>query len=621
MSKYWLLVLLPAYALAQTGAGTSGTAYYVNPDDAGCSDAGDGLARTAGRGREPWCTISRSNKVARPTTAGHVTVYIETGNYRNQPIIPDNSGLSVTQNIRWCAIGGDVYLLGPSSSSILYAIDIAAARAFITVGGCDSNRIKVDGEVVFGTRGGQVEKGEDPASVARVQRGVNVLGDDITIDVDHMRTAGWSGIDVGASAARPILRFNALQHGTPYYTDGNDFGDTIWVDQAMDGTNPVLIDGGSTGRTHYLGGHASGIYYGGRVLLRGISFKGSWGAISTFGNTIPDGNRGGFVIGRNATDAHAHDVVFNGSGRSQDQLWTECYKTEGTRTTLSNFWVRNCLGYANNEAAAEWSSHARGTRHAHGVFENIGGPIGYIQDWDGGEQGDSDLNDIAYKNIIVKGYGTQPRCCGDGAWPELFVFQLTGRQTLESIGFRVDGMTIENARGSCADVDVAVYGGGNPGTRSLGEWEAIYPDVFNDITCTTDVNLDSLPPASTDVTVDDMAAYLALAPEDTLSRGKGVDLTFAINSGTRSTNLCVSDITWFPRRAFNGDVPGIGQWRGAYRIHMEGIGNVTVSNAALTDDVGTDGCFTLSTAQTWTDGIAVNYDISNGSNPNRGYVR
>ena len=54
---------------------------------------------------------------------------------------------------------------------------------------------------------------------------------------------------------------------------------------------------------------------------------------------------------------------------------------------------------------------------------------------------------------------------------------------------------------------------------------------------------------------------------------------------------------------------------------MEGIGNVTVSNAALTDEAGTDGCFTLSTAQTWRDGIAVNYDISAGGNPNRGYVR
>ena len=53
-------------------------------------------------------------------------------------------------------------------------------------------------------------------------------------------------------------------------------------------------------------------------------------------------------------------------------------------------------------------------------------------------------------------------------------------------------MTIENATGSCADVDVAVCGGGKPGTRSLGEWEAIYPDVFDDMTCTTDVNLDSL---------------------------------------------------------------------------------------------------------------------------------
>jgi hypothetical protein len=601
----------------------SAVTYYVNPSDGGCSDSGDGLARTAGGGLEPFCTIPRANSVAHPGigTAGHVTVYIEDGNYRNQPIIPSNSGVSATQNIRYCAIGGDVYLLGPSSGSILYGINIAAARAYITVGGCDTNKVIIDGEVVFGTGGGQVEKGEDPSAFAKITRGVALEGDDITLEIDQRRTAGWNGIDVGANAARPVLRLNSNQHGTPYYPDGNDFGDTIWVQQGMLGSNPVLLDGGTTGRTQYLGGHSPGLFYGGRAIIRGIAFKGSWGAISTFSNTIPDGNRGGFVIGRNARESHAHDFVINGSGRPQDQLWTECYKTEGRWTAVSNFWIRNCLGYANNQAAAGWSWHGRGTRHANGVFENIGGPIGYLQDWDGENEGQSNLDDIKYRNIIVKRHSTQAACCGSSSWPELFVFQLTGSQTLASIGFSMDGFVIENASGSCADERIAVYGGGNQGVRSLAGWKSIYGNtvIGDNIVCTTDVNLDSLPSASTDVTVDQMATYLALAADDTLSRGQGVYLTTATNSGTNSTNLCVADVIWFSRPS-GISTPGIGQWSGGYDVHIRGVGNRTNLSAGLTDDGGSDGCITLGTAATWTAGVEVGYGQS-GASPNIGYVR
>jgi hypothetical protein len=599
--------------------------YYVNPTDGGCTDSGDGLARTSGGGFEPWCTISRALIQSHPGVGspGHVNLYIEDGNYRNQPIIPGASGVSATQNIRYCAIGGDVYLMGPASGSILYGIDVPAARRWVTIGGCDSNRIKIDGEVVFGTGGGQVEKGEAPSTVAHVQRGAQIFGDDITLDIDLIRTAGWNGIYIDPTASNPILRVNLSQHGTPWHSDGNDFGDTIWVDRPMP-DNLVLIDGGSAGRTHYLGGHSAGHYTGGRIVMRGIAFKGSWGAVSTFtaSATDPDGNRG-MTLTREVDDSHVHDVVFNGSGRAQDQRWVECFKSEGTRSTFSNVWVRNCQGWANIVSSAAWSIHARNIRHAHQVYENVGGPIARYEDYEGDDDGDSEISDIKYANIIVKDFGqnTDIGCCGSSGWDdELFNFQLTGSQTLESIGFRVDGMTIENDSGSCNDVYVTVYGGGNQRSTNIPGWEAIYPNVFDDITCTTNAQLDNLPAASTDSTVPEMAAYLTLDVADTLSRGTGVWLTTATNAGTNSTNLCVADVAWFSVPASAG-VPGLGQWSGGYDVRIQGGGsNTTYTAANTTDEAGVDGCITLGTARTWAIGANVGYGMS-GAAPNRGYVR
>jgi hypothetical protein len=398
-------------------------------------------------------------------------------------------------------------------------------------------------------------------------------------------------------------------------------GDTIWVEQSMPGSNPVLIDGGSTGRTQYLHGHAAGSLLGGRNIVRGIAFKGSWGAVATFSNTIPDGNRGGPAISRDSEDNHVHDIVINGSGRAQDSnsRWAECFKAEGTRTTVSNFWLRNCLGQSIRTDSVDVSKYARVIRFAHGVIENSGGPISTMSDYGTGAAA---INSIQLKNIIVKDYAQRAGegCCGSSPYLELMTFGLVGSQTLESIGLRVDGMTIENASGSCADVKVMVYGGANSGNRTLAQWEAIYPNVFNNITCTTDVNLDSLPSASTDVTVPNMAAFLTLAGDDTLSRATGVALTTTTSSGTGSTDLCVADVTWFSKPS-TIPAPSVGQWSGGYTVHIAGVGNVTYTAADPTDETGFDGCITLATPQSWANGAAVNYGISSGSTPNRGYVR
>ena len=174
---------------------------------------------------------------------------------------------------------------------------------------------------------------------------------------------------------------------------------------------PILFDGGTTGRDWDMGGHSVGAILGGKPLMRGIRSTGSWASIATFNSKVPDGNRT-TVISRRATDGHMHDMIFNRSGKPQDQRWEECLKIEGTRTTLSNSVVRNCHGPAENSQAASWSWHVRGGRIAHVVYDNIGGPINYMADWDGDDEGNSDLDDFIYKNIIVLGFSQNPACCG-----------------------------------------------------------------------------------------------------------------------------------------------------------------------------------------------------------------
>ena len=591
--------------------------YYVNSSDASCSDRHTGRSRTfVSRSNGPWCTIGRSNSVAHPgaETPGHVTVYIEAGSYRNQLLDPANSGISSTQRLRWCAMGGNVTLLGPASGRVTFAWRIDTN--FIQIGGCDSNKIIVDGEVVFGTGSGQVEKGEAPEPYSHIQKGGEIYGDDWWLEIDQKRTAGWNAIYIDETSTRGILRSNFSQHGTPYYPDGNDFGDVLWVDRDAS-TMFYLFDGGKDGRDWIRPGHSINLT-GGVILTRGIRLDSRWGSIPTFAKD--DGNRT-IAISRQITNSHMHDVIVNGSGRPQDQPFSPCITFEGTRTALSNSVVRNCYGPALHSWSASWSKHARGLRVAHVVFDGLGGPVMDGGDFDS-EPGDSPFSDMQFKNIIVRDWTTNDDCCNAaGNWDDvLFNIALRGSQTLGNT-LQIHGMTVETANGSCADPLIVVYGGASPGTRTLQRAMSEFPGSFTNISCVKDVNLDNVS-AGDDVTFASLVSDYALV-DDSISRGRGVALTTATNTGTGSTNLCVADVTWFPDPKPGGSVdwgaPGVGQWSGAYQAHVIGKGNVTYTDATIT--TAPAGCLTLSSGATWASGVAVNYSISSGDKPNRGVVR
>ena len=478
---------------------------------------------------------------------------------------------------------------------------------------------------MFGAGAGQIKKGEAPESVSRILRGVDITGDDNVLEIDFTRTAGWNGITMRSGAERNALRINTSQHGTPFHPDGNDFGDTIWIEQDMAESTPMLFDGGTTGRDWDMGGHSVAAILGGKPLMRGIRSTGSWASIATFNSRVPDGNRS-TVISRRATDGHMHDMIFNRSGKPQDQRWEECLKIEGTRTTLSNSVVRNCHGPAENSQAASWSSHVRGGRIAHVVYDNIGGPINYMADWDGDDEGDSDLDDFIYKNIIVLGFSQNPACCGRSTgWTNtLFAVGLTASMELDDV-LQMHGWTIQNSSGKCDDVYIDVYGGANEGRRNLTTWQSLYPSAFTGITCTKDANVTE-PATSVDVTFSNYLAHYTPAASDSLSIARGVALTTATAAGTDSSTLPVADASWFPDPVPDGTTnwgsPSVGQWAASgYQIHIEGVGNVTFTDVTINAYPNNGGTITLAAPRTWASGADVNYSISAGSTPNRGVKR
>jgi hypothetical protein len=205
--------------------------YYVNGTTG--SDVYDGSSATYTSGTTgPWKTITRANTV-NDHASGNVDIWVAPGNYRNQPWIPQNSGADDTHRIRLRVNGsGVVYLLGPSSSSILYGMEIYADYVSV-LRESSSSYFCVDGEVVFGTDPGEVAKNGAPESVAKITRGIIIDGVGVELDMDIRRTAGWSGIDLLEGCDLIELAINFEQHGTAYHTSGDDFGDMIWVAQPM----------------------------------------------------------------------------------------------------------------------------------------------------------------------------------------------------------------------------------------------------------------------------------------------------------------------------------------------------------------------------------------------------
>ena len=348
-----------------------------------------------------------------------------------------------------------------------------------------------------------------------------------------------------------------------------------------------------------------------------VEYDGRFGGyVPTFDPVVPDGNRS-FVLTEFSEGGRLHDIIINGSGKPADQSWQECFKLEGSQQSMIASVVRNCHAYAHSSAAASWSRYARNLRFAHMTFQNLGGPIGRLQQYTDspgcpGCQGLAPLQDIRYKNIVILGAAQNPNCC-TGWSDEYWRIELRG-EDFEDV-FWLDGATIETPDGTCNNIYINAIGG--DGKQSLQWWEDNSPNVMN-VDCTTDANIDNRPLASTNVSIDDYIGYYTPV-NDTLSIANGSDLTVTTNAGTSQTSLCVEDILYFPDPdSGTRPTPTYGQFAGGYQINHNG-NNLTYTN--IVPGTMPAGCFTLAAPYTWGSGEPINVKITNGgSTPNRGAI-
>jgi hypothetical protein len=611
-----LLALLSACAEAQLSSVTTlevtdattppvAQTYYISCVDG--NDTDDGMSPT-----NAWATISRANSV-QPHANGHVDILVAPCEYRNQVYTPQNGGTDATHKIRLRPHGtGAVRLLGPSSGRIRHVL-------FITVPWIEVMResnayFEIDGEVVFGSGGGQVEKGEDPDQFAHVLRGAWVEASNVTLDVDLKRVGGWTTIDQGPATGATntpnlTLRINCEQMGTPFYPGDEDYADAVFVPQQMLQTHRMLIDGGATGRSCNRGGHASMVMYGGTGTLRNYSFDG-------------DGNRGTQFVGRNALDWHAYNVVWQRGGQPADQPRVELTKIEGTRTSISDCVGRNADHNVFEIATAAWSWKARALRISHCVFDNIPGLVVSLRDYEC-EPGFSDPSnsppsDIRLYNLILKNVSTNPE---PGFANMLMDINLCDGTDWRDVIF-AKGITLEDESRDAGDFIIRIFGGTDPpGARTVAWYLKHHPDNFSDWTFTSDANLDNAPAYGADVSLVEVTTEYGPV-DDTLSTGTGVTLTQSNGAGSNSTALVVNDASWFDDPSWGP--PGFGQQSEGFFVHLQGVGNVEYTAVTREPWPSIGGTLTLAGPRTWEDNAGVNkriYAAGAKAAPNRGVKR
>jgi hypothetical protein len=450
----------------------------------------------------------------------------------------------------------------------------------------------VDGEVSFGTGGGQVAKGDNPQLVQHLGQGVFVGADNVTIDCNIFRTCGgWTAVGQLSDIDNFVCRANCDQHGTPYCPPGvdgistvQDYGDFFFIPQDTPQGNKFLFDGGTTGRAMNRGGHAVCVIYGGTGTMRGYKSTGDWGTVPTFvpanwGSLLSgDGNRTFQFGGRAALDWHMYNCVLERNGQPVDQPRVEITKIEGTRTSIHDCILRlsDHNGFEISSANCSWNS-----------------PF-----------------DIRLYNLIVRNVSTAAEA---GLTDTLLDINLLSGTWTDVI--YMHGITVQDATRDFDDLKIGIYGAGAPGLQTVNYYLTNHAANFANWTVTTDANLDNAPTMTQDADLLDIPGeYLPVS--DSISVNQGSHLTTATSAGASSTSLAVADGTWFPDPVYGN--PGFGYFSSGFQVHLGGVGNVTytaISRSAWPSKAAT---LTLSAAQTWSNGANVNLPISSGTVPNRG---
>ena len=182
------------------GSAASAADYYVSPSG---NDANNGTSVSSA-----WRTIAKANAVLR---AGD-TLYMRGGEYVDDPIVPSASGRSGSP-IVYTAYQNERPVL--TSNRVLGLADAILLRniSYVVV-----QRVAVDGRA--------------PAPQATVAHFATLDGATYIElrDCDFKYADGWTGINMYGEAHHNLIVRNRIDFVGAYARDGDDFGDSIWID-------------------------------------------------------------------------------------------------------------------------------------------------------------------------------------------------------------------------------------------------------------------------------------------------------------------------------------------------------------------------------------------------------
>ena len=348
--------ILCALLLAAFCDAASAADYYVSPSGV---DTNNGTSVSS-----PWRTIAKANAALR---AGD-TLYLRGGDYLDDPIAPAASGRSGTPI---------VYRAYESERPVLTSRNVLGLEHAILMRGVSYvvvQSIAVDGGA--------------PSPAATVKHFATLDGASyIEIrDCDFRYADGWSGIDIiGDSHHNQILR-NRIDFVGSYAREGDDFGDSIWIDTPA---HHNLV--ASNYLTH--GGHDLLRTKGSSNIVQDNVFDNDWSDVLGQGlgarNLTLDGTRN--VFQRN---------IVRGTKKSIDSPWNQAMKVEGS----GNIARRNLLLDNHHDAftteVGSWQAVARDNRIYNNTVYNNGGAAWRIRYYDNPTRPSGNVfkNNLIYHN-------------------------------------------------------------------------------------------------------------------------------------------------------------------------------------------------------------------------------
>jgi hypothetical protein len=331
----------------------SAAEYFVSPSG---NDSNNGTSVSS-----PWRTIGKANGVL----AAGDTLRMRGGEYVNDPIAPKNSGKS----------GAPItYSAYDRERPVLTGRTVVSLKNAILLKGV--SYIVIEGIVVDG-------KAPSPAAtVAEFARLEGASYSQIR-DSELKYADGWSGIIlIGDSHHNLILR-NQIDFVGMWNRDGDDFGDSIWIDS---GAHHNLV--ASNVLRH--GGHELLRSKGYSNIIQDNLFDNDWSDVVGEGlgarSVTFDGSRN--VFQRN---------ILRGTKKSIDSAWNQAIKVEGT----SNIARRNLLidnhqdGFTSE--VGSWQRYARDNRIYNNTIYNNGGAAWRVRYYDA----DSRPSGNIFKNNLI----------------------------------------------------------------------------------------------------------------------------------------------------------------------------------------------------------------------------